>query len=219
LRTPLTAIRVAASNLQSSWLTPDERLDQNAVVLEEVDRLTRLFQNILDMARIDAGAVSAEARWVHPSEIVGVARDLVPHALRGHPLDMRIAADVLVKVDPRLTSAALSHVLENAAQYSPPGAPIEIAADVNAGEMTLCVRDRGPGILETDLPRLFERSYRGGHGKKRASGTGMGLSIARGLIAAERGRIWAENRPDGGAQFTIGVAAESRPAVTELTES
>jgi two-component system sensor histidine kinase KdpD len=219
LRTPLTAIRVAASNLQSSWLTPDERVDQNAVVLEEVERLTRLFQNILDMARIDAGAVSADARWVHPSEIVGGARDLVPHALEGHPLEARIAADVLVKVDPRLTAAALSHVLENAAQYSSPGTPIEIVADVSGGELTLCVRDRGPGIFEADLPRLFERSFRGGHGKQRRSGTGMGLSIARGLIAAEHGRIWAENRPDGGAQFTIGVAAESRPAATELAES
>ena len=217
LRTPLTAIRVAASNLQASWLTPEERLEQNSIVLDEVDRLTRLFQNILDMARIEAGEVSADARWVHPAEIVGAARDLVPQALRDHPIDVRIA-DVLVKVDPRLTAAALSHLLENAAQYSPPGARIEIAAGIDDGELTLAIRDRGPGIPETDLPRLFERFYRGGHGKRRAAGTGMGLSIARGLIAAERGRIWAENRPDGGAQFTIGVTAESRPAAAELTE-
>ena len=219
LRTPLTAIRVAASNLQASWLTPDERLEQNRIVLDEVDRLTRLFQNILDMARIEAGEVSADARWVHPSEIVGAARDLVPQALRNHPLDVQIVTDVLVKVDPRLTAAALSHLLENAAQYSPPGARIEVVARFRDGEMTLSISDSGPGIVEADLPRLFERFYRGGHGRKRAGGTGMGLTIARGLIAAERGRIWAENRPGGGAQFTIGIAAESRSATSELAES
>jgi len=219
LRTPLTAIRVAASNLQASWLTPDERLEQNRIVLDEVDRLTRLFQNILDMARIEAGEVSANAQWVHPSEIVGAARDLVPQALRDHPLDLQIVTDVLVKVDPRLTAAALSHLLENAAQYSPPGARIEVAARIGDGEMTLSISDSGPGIIEADLPRLFERFYRGGHGKKRAGGTGMGLSIAQGLIAAERGRIWAENRPEGGARFTIGVAAESGAATSELAES
>jgi two-component system, OmpR family, sensor histidine kinase KdpD len=219
LRTPLTAIRVAASNLQASWLTPDERLEQNRIVLDEVDRLTRLFQNILDMARIEAGEVSADARWVHPSEIVGAARDLVPQALRNHPVDVQILSDVMVKVDPRLTAAALSHLLENAAQYSPAGAPIEVTARVGDGEMTVSISDGGPGILEADLPRVFERFYRGGHGKKHAGGTGMGLSIARGLIAAERGRIWAENRPGGGAQFTIAIAAESRSATTELAES
>jgi two-component system sensor histidine kinase KdpD len=212
LRTPLTAIRVAASNLQASWLTPDDRIEQSVIVLAEVERLTRLFQNILDMARIDAGAVSAEERWVHPSEIVGAARDLVPQALREHPVTVTIGVDALVRVDPRLTAAALSHLLENAAQYSAPGAPIEIGADVREDAVMLSVRDHGPGIPQADLPHLFERFYRGGHGKKRVAGTGMGLSIARGLIAAERGRIWAENAADGGAVFTVGLTAPSKPA-------
>jgi two-component system sensor histidine kinase KdpD len=219
LRTPLTAIRVAASNLQASWLAPDERLEQSGIVLSEVERLTRLFQNILEMARIDAGAVSAEERWVHPSEIVGAARDLVPQTLRDHPVDVQMVADVLVKVDPRLTAAALAHLLENAAQYSAPGLPIEIAVDVDGDSVLLTVRDRGPGVPVPDLPRLFDRFYRGGHGKKRVVGTGMGLSIARGLIAAERGRIWAENRSDGGAAFTIALSAASRPVEASLVES
>ncbi len=177
LKTPLTAIRVAASNLQASWLTPDERLEQNRIVLDEVDRLTRLFQNILDMARIEAGEVSADARWVHPSEIVGAARDLVPQALRHHPLDVEIVSDVLVKVDPRLTAAALSHLLENAAQYSPPGARIEVIAWSGGGEMTLLDRRRhGPGNRRGRPPAIVRAVvYRGGNGKKRAGGAGMGL--------------------------------------------
>jgi two-component system sensor histidine kinase KdpD len=216
LKTPLTAIRVAASNLQASWLTPDEQFEQSAIVLAEVERLTRLFQNILEMARIEAGGVSADERWVHPSEIVGAARDLVPQALGGHQVNVGIAADVLVKIDPRLMAAALSHLLENAAQYSPAGAPIDVAVTVNDEGLTLAVRDRGPGIPPADLSKLFERFYRGGHGKKRAAGMGMGLSIARGLVEAEHGRISAANAPDGGALFTIAVPAQHRAADAEL---
>src|SRR5262245_52438112 len=108
LRTPLTAIRVAASNLQASWLGEDERREQSQLVLAEVERLTRLFQNILDMARIDAGAVSTELQWVLPAQIVDAARDQVEHATSQHRLEVREGADVLVRIDPRLTSAALA---------------------------------------------------------------------------------------------------------------
>ena len=219
LRTPLTAIRVAASNLQSSWLTSAEKEEQAGLVLAEVERLTRLFQNILDMARIDAGVVSPEERWVHPSEIVGTARDLVPQAFENHPVDVTIRADRLVKVDPRLTATALSHIFENAAQYSSGGASIEVAADVDTEGMTISVRDHGPGIPATDLPHVFDRFYRGRTGKTRTVGTGMGLSIARGLLAAEHGRIWAENCPEGGARFTIAVAAASKPSEAGLADA
>ena len=219
LRTPLTAIRVAASNLQASWLTPEDRIGQTEVVLVEVERLTRLFQNILDMARIDAGAVAAEERWVHPAEIVGAARDLVSQALREHQVHVSIEADLLVRVDPRLTAAALSHLLENAAQYSPANAPIEVSASVAGDELTLTVRDHGPGVAAADVPHLFERFFRGGNSRKRVAGTGMGLSIARGLIAAEHGRVWAENMSDGGATFTIAVAATSKLAEPKLVDS
>ncbi|MGE3176718.1 MAG: DUF4118 domain-containing protein [Vicinamibacterales bacterium] len=212
LRTPLTAIRVAASNLQASWLTPEDRQEQSAIVLAQVDRLTRLFQNILDMARIDAGAIEAERRWVHPSEIVSAARDLVAQALAGHPLGVRVE-DVLVKVDPRLTSAALSHLLENAAEYSPPGSAIEVAARVEDGRLTIEVLDRGPGIATDDLPRLFDRFYRGRTSGARPAGSGMGLSIARGLLAVEQGQVWADNRTDGGAVFTIAIPTTTKRAL------
>ena len=82
LRTPLTAIRIAASNLNQAELTSDERLEQGDLILSEVERLSRLFQNVLEMARIDAGAVPTESRWTHPSEIVAAARDQVEHALQ-----------------------------------------------------------------------------------------------------------------------------------------
>ena len=212
LRTPLTAIRIAASNIQASSLTPDERLEQSDLILAEAERLTRLFQNILDMARIDAGAIATEARWAHPSEIIAAARDQVEHALHLHRLNVHIDPDVPVRLDPRLTATAMAHLLENAAQYAPPGSSIDVRASVTEEGLVIVVRDHGPGIAPADLPRLFERFYRGDLAKTRTSGTGMGLWIARGLLAVEQGRIWAENCPDGGAQFTIAVAAATRAA-------
>jgi two-component system, OmpR family, sensor histidine kinase KdpD len=212
LRTPLTAIRIAASNLQTSWLGDADRREQTEVILAEAARLNRLFHNILEMARIDAGAVAAEARWVHPAEIVDAARDQVEQSLREHRLDVAMDSDALVHLDPRLTAAALSQLLQNAAQYAPAGSPIAIGASVSSQGLTLTVRDQGPGISPHDLPRLFERFYRGQEAGKRAPGTGMGLSIARGMLEAEGGRIWAENCPEGGAQFTIEVPAQSKTA-------
>jgi two-component system sensor histidine kinase KdpD len=208
LRTPLTAIRVAASNLQASWPNEQERGEQSEIILAEVDQLTRLFQNILEMARIDAGAVTEDTRWVAPSEIVDAARSRVEHALEGRVVDLSVESERLVRLDPRLTAAALSHLLENAAQYAPDGSPIDVVAAVVDEGLTIAVRDHGPGIPPPDLAHVFERFYRGANAKRRRSGTGMGLAIARGMLAVERGRISAENCADGGARFTLVVPAE-----------
>jgi two-component system sensor histidine kinase KdpD len=210
LRTPLTAIRIAASNIQSLSLTSEERLEQSDLILTEAERLTRLFQNILDMARIDAGAVASEARMAHPSEIIAAARDQVEHALARHTLDVQVDRDVPVRLDPRLTATAMAHLLENAAQYSPSGSCIEVRASVTDERLVIAVRDHGPGMAPADLPHVFERFYRGDLATTRRSGTGMGLWIARSLLAVEQGRIWAENYPDGGARFTIVVPATTR---------
>ena len=108
-----------------------------------------------------------------------------------------------MRLDPRLTATAIAHVLENAAQYSPAGSAIEISTRVAGNELMVQVRDHGPGVAQADLPHLFDRFYRGVAARNRTSGTGMGLWIARGLLAAEQGRVWAENHPNGGAEFTI----------------
>jgi two-component system sensor histidine kinase KdpD len=204
LRTPLTAIRVAATNVKAPWTSESDRIEQSDLILTEVERLTRLFQNILEMARIDAGPIAAESRLVHPSEIIAAARSQVEHTLQAHPLDVR--------VDPRLTATAIAHLLENAAQYAPAGTGIDIKVDLSNDELRIRVRDRGPGINPADLPHLFERFYRGAAAKTRASGTGMGLWIARGLLAAENGHVWADNCPDGGAEFTIAIPAPAANA-------
>jgi two-component system sensor histidine kinase KdpD len=219
LRTPLTAIRVAATNIRSSSMTDENRLEQSDLILAEVERLTRLFQNILDMARIDAGAVAAESRWTHPSELVEAALKQVEHAVRQQRVQVSVDQDLPVRLDPRLTAAAVAQVLENAAQYAPPGSVIDIETRLSDEGLLIRVHDQGPGIAPADLPHLFERFYRGGTAKGRASGTGMGLWIARGLLAVEQGRMWAENGPDGGAQFTIVVPTVAKASEPEVSPS
>jgi two-component system sensor histidine kinase KdpD len=209
LRTPVTSVRVAVTNLQDVALPPDERRAQAQLALQELDRLTRLFQDILDMARIDAAAVNPHRQWVSPADVVDAAVAYLAPGLIQHSL--AVDADGLseIQVDPRLTSTALAHVLENAARYSPQEASIAIRAWTEADGGHFTVRDHGPGLDAADLDHLFEPFYRS-QKTRHATGTGLGLAITRGLLAAEGGRIWCENMPDGGAQFTIVVPAAVR---------
>lgn len=207
LRTPLTAIRVAATNVRAANITAADRQEQSDLILTEVERLRRLFENVLAMARIDTGAVATESRWTHPSEIVAAASDQVERTLHAHKVEVTIEPDVPVKLDPRLTATALAHLLENAAQYTPAGSTIQIRARIDDDGLTIIVRDHGQGIASVDLPHLFDRFYRGTEARARVSGTGMGLWIVRGLLAVEQGQVWAENCLDGGAQFTMVVPA------------
>jgi two-component system sensor histidine kinase KdpD len=211
LRTPVTSVRVAVSNLQDVTLSAPERQAQARLALEELDRLTRLFQDILDMARIDAAAVNPEREWVSPADIVDAAVAHLGPVLAEHTL--QIDTDDLneIQVDPRLTSTALSHVLENAARYSPGGAPIVMRAWTENDGGHFVVRDHGPGLHASDLQHLFEPFYRG-EKTRHATGTGLGLAITRGLLAAEGGRIWCENVAGGGALFTIVVPSPVRVA-------
>ncbi|HEX2444340.1 MAG TPA: DUF4118 domain-containing protein [Vicinamibacterales bacterium] len=213
LRTPLTTIELASANLLDSS-SADARHEQAELITTEVARLERLFQNITDMARIDADLVAADRKWVEPSEIVEAAAMRADRALRGRPL--AITADPgLVFVDPKLTAAALGHLLENASQYSPPEREIAVLARCvfAEGVFVLSVRDKGPGLPTQETARVFERFFRGPDARrKRASGTGMGLTIAQGLIAAQGGTIAAGNHPGGGAEFSIRIPADLRPA-------
>lgn len=210
LRTPLTAIRVAAENLGGEGLPEPMRHEQAVLIRDEASRLHRLFENILEMARIDVGGVSSSPTWTFPSEVVDGARALVGPRLREHEVRVHVEADRAVLIDPRLVATALAHVLENAAKYAPPGTPIDVEGAASSTGVTFDVRDYGPGIPPSDVSRVFEPFYRGQLGSGRTTGTGMGLAIARGLLAAAGGRIWCESASAQGTHFRIVVQGPVR---------
>ena len=211
LRTPLTAISVAVENLRGD-LPAHERRVQAGAAMTELERLTSLFRDILDMARIDAEAIRIERQWVTAAEVVDAALAHVRHAVEGHLLRVEADAETEVEIDPRLTSVALAHVVENAAYYSPVDRPILVRARVEGDGLHIAVTDQGPGLDPGELEHLFERFYRGRAARQATFGTGMGLSIARGLLSAAGGRIWAENAPGAGAMFSLAVPGPVRAA-------
>lgn len=209
VRTPLTAIRVAVENLTGT-LPLEERHSQVVAATSEIDRLTRLFDDILDMARIDAAAITIDRQWVGAADVVDAALVYVRPMVDGHALQVTADSEMEAEIDPRLASGALSHLLENAAQYSPRDSEIVVSASVEADGLHVTVTDRGPGLAVDELEHLFDRFYRGRAAQQRSSGTGMGLSITRGLLAATGGRVWAENAPGGGARFSMIVPGRVR---------
>lgn len=209
LRTPLTAIRTAVSNLDTAALPDDQRREQARVAAVELERLTRLFDEILDMARIEAGSVEPHRSWTTPAEIIEAAVSHAATSLVGRDLRLDARDDETVEIDPRLASSALAHLLENAARYAPDGV-IAVRGWTDDQGLRLDVRDQGPGLMPQELERLFEPFYRGELFRNRTTGTGMGLAITRGLVAADGGRVWAENLTPKGASFSIAVPARRR---------
>jgi two-component system sensor histidine kinase KdpD len=168
------------------------------------------------MARIDAAAIHLEPQWVTPADVVDAAAAQVRHALAGRRLQINADSDREVHLDPRIVSMALSHVLENAGQYSSPDRQITVDACVDVEGLRVAVTDQGPGLDPSETERLFERFFRGRTARQLAPGTGMGLAITHGLLSAVNGRIWAENAPGSGARFTIIVPGPRRPVPTPV---
>jgi two-component system, OmpR family, sensor histidine kinase KdpD len=203
LMTRLTVIQAAASNLKSLSLSADDRIEQSDLILGEAKRLRRLFKIIVEMLFVEGAPTLPQPRWAVPSEIIAAAQHQIEGILEQHRVVVAVDSDAPVHLDPRLTAKALAHLLENAAQYAPLGSSIRIDTHETKDAFEITVADRGPGIAPVDLPHVFDRCYRGIAGRSRVSGTGMGLWIARELLAASGGRVSVANRPCGGSVFTI----------------
>jgi two-component system sensor histidine kinase KdpD len=214
LKTPLTAVRVAVENLRDD-LAIDDRRAQSSAAIAELERLNRLFQDILDMARIDADALSLEQQWVTPADVVDAAMAYARHAINGRSVHVDADSEMEVRIDPRVASLALSHLLENAARYSPPDGDIGVDAHVSGNGLSIAVTDRGLGLDPDELEQLFDRFFRGRHARHVAPGSGLGLAITRGLLSAVGGRVSAENGATG-TRFMMEVPGQSRPLT--LTE-
>jgi two-component system sensor histidine kinase KdpD len=212
LRTPLAVITGATSSLQDgAMLDPATRDELARTAYAEANRLNRLVGNLLDMTRIEAGGVQVQKEWQPLEEVVGAALTRLDTQLSNHLLTTALPADLpFVPLDSVLIEQVLVNLLENAIKYTPAGSPIEISASAMPDAVTVAVADRGPGLPPGDEQRIFEKFYRAPLTKDR-SGVGLGLTICRGIIAAHNGRIWAENRPGGGAVFRFTLPLDGTP--------
>ncbi len=220
LRTPLAAITGAASSLleQASALPEATRRDLLQTVLEESQRMNRLIGNLLDMIRVESGALQVQKEWQPLEEPVGVALIRLGDRLRDHPATVRLPPDLpLVPVDGVLIEQVFINLLENAVKYTPPGTPIDVSAEAIDGIVRVDVADRGPGIPPGEETRVFEKFYRAPSATA-AGGVGLGLTICRGIIMAHGGRIWAENRPGGGALFRFTLPLDGPPPPAGVPE-
>lgn len=221
LRTPLAAIIASAASLrlgEIDW-TDEERGDFARTIEEEAIRLNRLVGNLLDLSRIESGSLRPRRDWYDLDSLIeDVVARLRPR-LPDHSLAVTVAPDLPpVYLDWVAIDQVLSNLIENAAKYSPPGTKVWIAARCVGGEAEIQVADRGPGIPRESLPHLFTpffRVRRVGRSPDPA-GSGLGLTVARGLVEAHGGRIGVLNRRDGGAIFTI-ILPGAAPATADET--
>jgi len=209
VRTPLTAARIAVTNVQDSS-SSEERREHAAIAHAELNRLSRIVEDVLDMARIEANAIPVDRQFVTPADVVDAAVAHVGRSLDAHQFRVDATDAWTVLVDPRLTSRALSYLLDNATRYAAPGTEVTVRARVEDNGLHVTVSDRGPGLLPTEIDEVFRPMFRGSATGAQA-GTGMGLAIARGLLEAQHGTVQAANRSDGGATFEIIVPGPGKP--------
>lgn len=206
LRTPLASVMAASESLLhggAAWSEDDRRRLAEAINTES-RRLDRIVGNLLDLSRIEGGSLRPQKEWYDLGALVDDVLGRLRPALADHPIRLNLP-DALppVELDYIEIDQVLTNLIENGARYSPPGAPIEVAAVAIGSEVRVTVGDRGPGIPPESLSQVFEPFFRLPARKTQSSGTGLGLSVARGLVQAHGGRIWATNRPEGGACFVF----------------
>ncbi len=217
LHTPLATITSAASTLLEGEQPIDmtTRHDIVRVIYEEADRLNRLLSNLLDMTRLESGAIKIKKEWQALEEIVSAALNRLERYLNDHPVTIQFAPDLpLVPVDGMMIEQVFINLLENVIKYTAGGSSIDISARATDNEVIVDVADRGPGFLPEDVEQIFDKFYRAqpsAHG-----GAGLGLAICRAIIEAHGGRIWAENRPGGGAVFCFTLPVGEAPPIVDI---
>jgi two-component system sensor histidine kinase KdpD len=204
LRTPLTVLVGLAESL---YLTKPElsavQRETAEAITEEAHRMSALVSNLLDMARIESGAVKLNLEWQPLEEVIGTALDATRGILKQHRIEVRLPPDLpLVRFDALLIERVLVNLLENAAKYTPAGSTVTIATEVVADDLSVSVSDNGPGLPIGREDAVFEKFTRG-HRESATPGVGLGLAICRAIIESHGGKILGLNRLGGGASFNF----------------
>jgi len=215
LRTPLAAITGAASGLLvEPPPAPELRLELASTVLDEAQRLNRLVGNLLDMTRLEAGTLEPKRDWHSLEELIGSAIARVEGYARGCRFAAEVAPELpLVPIDAVLVEQALVNLLENAVRHAGAGV-VRVAARRDGAEALVEVTDEGPGLPADGEERVFDKFYRAAGGP----GAGLGLAIARAIVTAHGGRIWAENLTPRGAAFRFTLPLGDAPPPPPLEE-
>jgi signal transduction histidine kinase len=210
LRTPLASIQAMLEALEDGLATPDRYLP---ALREQVERLGMLVDDLFELARIDAGALTLELREAPLARLVdSCLRGLEAEALaRRVRLGAKVGPEVTVLCAPEQVERVLFNLLTNALRHTPSDGTVAVRAEPRAQEVEVTVEDTGDGLEPEAVSRMFDRFWRGDRARSSGAGAGagLGLSIARGLVEAHGGRIWAEARPEGGTRvsFTLPTAA------------
>jgi two-component system sensor histidine kinase KdpD len=217
LRTPLATIIGSASTLaeETGHLSQQDQLELSRAIVEEAERMSNLVNNILDMARLDAGSLDLNKQWHPLEEVIGTVLNLTHKLLQERTVKVKLPPGIpLVFADSVMIEQVIINLLENAARYTPAGSPLDIIAESTEQEVKITVADRGPGIPKGQEERLFEKFYQARH-ETAQSGVGLGLAICRAIINVHGGTIYAQNRLGGGAEFTFIIPLDQPPPVLE----
>jgi two-component system sensor histidine kinase KdpD len=218
LRTPLSAITGAATTLLQKDVAFDRstRAELLQTIQEEAEHLNRIIKNVLDMTRLESGAITVNKEWQPLEEIVGAVLNRLGERLNDHPVKVILQRNLpLVPFDSLLLEQVFMNLFDNAIKYSPKGTPLELSASESFYTVTVELADRGPGIPSGEEERIFEKFVRG---RGTGGGVGLGLAICRTIIEAHGGKIWAENREGGGAVFRFTLSTAGLPPAPKREE-
>lgn len=209
LRTPLTVIKTSASNLLNLHQTVGEaeRVEMLRMIDHQADQLNTMVGDLLDISRLEAGALQMKLEWNSLEEVTGDVVAEVFERTKEERISIRFPDDMpLVSFDYGLIRQALSNLVENSLRYEPPKGCIEILGENHDDEARVCIRNHGPNIPTEERELIMEPFY---HGK--GGNIGLGLAIAKGIIEAHHGRIWVEDTPGGGATFVFALPLSKTP--------
>jgi K+-sensing histidine kinase KdpD len=200
LRTPLAALVGAGTALCEDNLDPTERRDFARMVAEEATRLNRLVGHLLELTRLESGGLHTQPGPQAIDETIGTALCHLERQLGGRVVRTHAPEEIpLTPFDPVLIEQVILNLVENVIRHTPDASPVEISVCAEEGHIAVDVADRGPGVPKGDEERVFERHYQGPSHGRSDGGMGLGLALCRAILAAHGGRIWLQNRPEGGA--------------------
>jgi two-component system sensor histidine kinase KdpD len=209
LRTPLTAIGTAAAALREPGLSEEDRTELASVVSTETDRLERMVSDLLDLSRIEAGAVNPQTDWCDLNDTLARAADHVRNQRGDFPINFDIDTDLpLVRADSAQLERVFTNLIDNAAKFSPGGRPVDLRGICANGRVTIRVVDHGRGIPASQHAQIFQPFVRG---RDAQPGSGLGLAICRGFVEANGGRITLQSRGRDGSAFAVSFPAVEQP--------